>query len=551
MSKCIEKIMHTCGHKSLQVFQKEDGTYDGFCFACGQYISNPYADKPDNYVPTPTGMSDEDKAEAFREVFTYGHHDLSHSRGIRSDVLQKYGVRVGLSEYDGSTPAMVFFPYSKDGEVKAFKVRTMQEKRIWSMGSMKEVDLFGWEVAKYSGAKNLYITEGEYDALALYQILVDSVKGTRWEHLMPAVVSLPNGVGNVEQVLSRVAHELKARFENIVYVPDMDEPGLQGAEKVSRIFPAALIAQLPCKDVNEGLLTGQAVAVLNATKWQATKAKNTKLLLGDTLEEEAKKPAVFGRPWPWDGLTRATRGRRTGETYYFGAGVKLGKSELVDSIAAFIMVNDGLPVLMVKPEQAPHQTYKRLVGKVAGKIFHDPNLPFDEDAFDKGSALIKDKAIILDSYQFVDWDTLKDDIRHSVLEYGVQDVFLDPITCFTNTMSASEANEHLVKMSSELSAMALELQFTAYIFCHLKAPSNGPTHERGGHVLSTQFTGSRAMMRSCNYMIGMEGNKDPELEEDERNVRHLVILEDREFGSSSKISLFWDKNTGMFSEIFE
>ena len=57
------------------------------------------------------------------------------------------------------------------------------------------------------------------------------------------------------------------------------------------------------------------------------------------------------------------------------------------------------------------------------------------------------------------------------------------------------------------------------------------------------------MMRSCNYMIGMEGNKDPDLDKYERNRRSLKILEDREFGCSDVIDLYWDDKTGMFNEI--
>ena len=91
--------------------------------------------------------------------------------------------------------------------------------------------------------------------------------------------------------------------------------------------------------------------------------------------------------------------------------------------------------------------------------------------------------------------------------------------------------------------------FTAYIFCHLKAPNNGEPHERGGKVMSHQFAGSRAMMRSANYMIGLEGNKDPELDMLERNQRRLVILEDREFGNSDIINLYWDYQTGQFNEM--
>ena len=175
--------------------------------------------------------------------------------------------------------------------------------------------------------------------------------------------------------------------------------------------------------------------------------------------------------------------------------VKMGKSEVVDSIASHIMLADNLPVFLVKPEQDPARTYKNLVGKAAGRIFHDPNIPFDEEAFDQYEKLIADKAIILDSYQFVNWDALKDDIRYVVTNEGVEDIIIDPITCFTNQMSSAEANEFLVGMSAELASLAKDLKFTSYIFCHLKAPSSGLPHERGGAVLSTQFTGSRAMMR--------------------------------------------------------
>jgi hypothetical protein len=67
-------------------------------------------------------------------------------------------------------------------------------------------------------------------------------------------------------------------------------------------------------------------------------------------------------------------------------------------------------------------------------------------------------------------------------------------------------------------------------------------------VLSAQFAGSRAMMRSCNYMIGLQGNKHPDLSEEERNCRELVILEDREFGASGKVPLYYNPKTGRLLE---
>lgn len=46
-------------------------------------------------------------------------------------------------------------------------------------------------------------------------------------------------------------------------------------------------------------------------------------------------------------------------------------------------------------------------------------------------------------------------------------------------------------------------------------------------VQSHQFAGSRAMMRACHTMVGMEGNKDPDLTLEERNIRRLVLLKMR------------------------
>ena len=57
------------------------------------------------------------------------------------------------------------------------------------------------------------------------------------------------------------------------------------------------------------------------------------------------------------------------------------------------------------------------------------------------------------------------------------------------------------------------------------------------------------MMRSCNLMLGLEGDKNPDLDIEERNLRRLVILEDREFGASGVVRLYWDSATSLFNEI--
>jgi twinkle protein len=51
-------------------------------------------------------------------------------------------------------------------------------------------------------------------------------------------------------------------------------------------------------------------------------------------------------------------------------------------------------------------------------------------------------------------------------------------------------------------------------------------------------------------MIGIEGNKDPEIEDPLlRNMRNVVLLEDREFGEAGVIPVVWNRETARFAEV--
>ena len=52
-------------------------------------------------------------------------------------------------------------------------------------------------------------------------------------------------------------------------------------------------------------------------------------------------------------------------------------------------------------------------------------------------------------------------------------------------------------------------------------------------------------------MLGLEGDKDPDKDEAGRNMRRLVILEDRAYGSTGAIALHYDTKTGLYHEMKE
>lgn len=547
MSTCVEKLPHSCGtDRGLQVFLQEDGSYNGHCFSCGMHVADPYKERPD-YKPEVKVKTEADIKAELQEIRKLKAIELPE-RMLKKESLEHFGVRIGFSEQDGKTPMLAAFPYRVDKNVTGAKMATLSKpKKVWSVGRMKGVDLFGWKEAVATGDKRLYITEGEFDCIALWQVIRENNKG-EYAGNIPAVVSIPHGAASAARDIGRVLQKIKQHFKEIVLVFDMDEVGRKASEEVCKILPEAMSAELPAKDANECLMEGYKKALFNAVRFKAVKPKNSRIVDAESLHEEAKEAAEFGVSWPWQYVTAKTRGIRKGETIYIGAAQKMGKSEVVNATGAHLIKEHGWTVLMAKPEEANKKTYKLMCGKVVGKVFHDPNIPFDYDAYDRAGELLRGKLKLINIYQHLGWDTLKADIVFAATN-GVDAVFIDPITNLTNGMNAADANTKLQEIAQELSAMAKDLNIVIFIFCHLRNKEGGKSHDRGGEVLTSEFAGSRAMGRSCNYMFGIEGNKDPELPEEQRNVRTLVLLDDREFGEVGRCQLQWQKHTGMFREL--
>ena len=178
MSNFVEHIpCPTCNSKdNLAVFE-EDGKFNGYCFGKCGYVKDPYQNMPDDYKPVFNKKSPEEIARELYEIYKYPIVNVN-SRSLTADTLTHFGVRVGISQSDGETPSVLYFPYTRNSEVVAYKAKLLDPKKIWSHGDQKGVDPFGWDLALSSDSPKLIITEGEADAMALYQMIKDSNKGS-------------------------------------------------------------------------------------------------------------------------------------------------------------------------------------------------------------------------------------------------------------------------------------------------------------------------------------------------------------------------------------
>lgn len=530
------------------MFEQEDGNFDGYCYSCNTYVPDPYKDKPEGYRPEEIPQqTTEDITKQLRAISKYPTVALKE-RLLTKEALEYYGIVIGLDEERNEEPVTAFLPYEDDNDnLIGYKVRLLKEKRMWAMGNLKTPNLFGWKQAITTGAKRLVIVEGEFDAPAL-KIIIDRYCKAEYADFKPAVVSIPKGAGNAAKDISRNAAKIRKHFREVVLAFDQDEAGQKAVEDVCKIMPEAMVANLPAKDANACLLEGRDKAAYNAVTFNLMKPKNTRLVWGEDIHEEAKEQAQWGLNWPWKKVTEWTRGIRFGETIYLGAAQKMGKSEVVNTLGAWLIKEYGLKVMMAKPEEANKKTYKLVAGKMVNRVFHDPKVQFDEAAYEEAGRMLEGKLCMVNLYQHLGWDSLQGDIRAAASE-GCKAIFIDPITNLTNGMDSATANTKLQEIAQELAAMAKDLEVVIFIFCHLRNPDAGPPHDRGGKVLTSQFAGSRAMGRSCNYMFGLEGDKNPELVDEDRNKRTLVLLDDREFGEVGECHLYWDRRTTHFYEI--
>lgn len=566
---CIEKLPHKCGTtKGLQVYANpETGKVDGWCFSCHKYVANPYGEeKTIDDVEIPEPKSEEEIKELLAEITSYPTLSTP-TRKLRAQYLESFGIKTSVSEEDGKTPTAMYFPIHTKGQVKGYYVKTLSgQKYTWSVGEVKGGEPFGWQKAKKSGAYKLIIVEGKEDAVAVESIF-DRYGDDKYR---PAVIALPNGTNSVKSSLSQISEEALRIFKEIVICFDNDGPGQEAVEDAMMIFPKALTVILPENDANDCIIKGSSKAAYKALSYNAAPPKNTRIIVADeAMHTSSREPTPYGElTWPYPRMNKLLRNIRYGELIFIGAGVKMGKSELLNDIAGHFIKEHNVPVFMAKPEESNKKTYKLMCNKMVGAVFHDPDVEFDYEEYDRAGEMLKGKLFMVNLYQHLGWESLKKDIVMAAA-MGAKAIFIDPITNLTNGMNSADANTKLQEIAQELASMALDLDVVIFVFCHLKAPEGNISkdmrlkkyakgeyvrlgncpHEFGGDVISAQFAGSRAMMRSCNLMIGLEGNKDPELDENVRNLRYLTILEDREFGNSATVGLHWNKNTTLFTQI--
>lgn len=255
---------------------------------------------------------------------------------------------------DGKTYAV--FPYLRDGVLVNVKYRNTTEKKDMRQEGGAEPCLFGWHLIDPK-ARTIAITEGEIDAMSLYQCGI------------PAL-SVNAGAGNHQWIEND--WERLERFSEILVFFDNDEAGNKGAQEIMHRLGLERCkrVKLPTKDANEWLMKGAEQVDFEAAITDAKPQDPEELKQACDFINRVKSMFYPAQDAERDPVLRLDKSLdwfefRTGELTVWTGINGHGKSLLLSQVMLGLMAQ-GERVVIFSGEMTPERQLKRMVKQAAG-----------------------------------------------------------------------------------------------------------------------------------------------------------------------------------------
>jgi twinkle protein len=298
------------------------------------------------------------------------------------------------------------------------------------------------------------------------------------------------------------------------------------------------------------LVAGRGKEVIDAI-WGAKAFRPDGIVTSRELRAKLIAPIKSGLSWPWDTMTRATHGIRTGEIYTLGAGTGMGKSEVWKEVAAHLIVEHKQKVGGMFLEETPEHTLRCIAGKIDSTMYHLPDVAFNQDDMLRTCDSLSDALPLYDSFGYTEYEVIKARLRYLAVSLGCKYIVLDHITALVTGDKDADERRQLDYIMTDLASAVRELDIALFLISHLSTPE-GKSHEEGGRVMLKHFRGSRAIGQWSNFVFGIERDQQDENEE-MRHTSTFRILKDRYTGRATgqTFGLKYNQDTGRLIETDE
>ena len=447
----------------------------GYCFSCGHHTKG-------------DGDTNLQRPELRRMVMNYsGDFSGIRSRKITEDTCKKFNVRVDQGP-------VIRFPYYSGSQVVAYKERDKAKNFSWQ-GKNEDNQLFGQQC--FGSGKTIVITEGEMDALSVWQARPN------WP-----VVSVPNGAKAARKALQHQLQYLLG-FKEIVLMFDQDDAGQAAAEECVNLFPSdqVFIATLSSyKDASEALVAGDGDAIRQAV-WNKRSYVPQSIIDGRDLFDLVSSP-LHGRDadYPYEDLNKVTGGLRRGELVTVTAGSGTGKSTICGEIAVHLIKQDQ-KVGYIALEESVKRTGLRLMTVAANKPLHLNNeLPEKDFKSAFTDTLGSGHVFLRDGFGSCDPDSLLNDIRYLVKTNEVNWIILDHLSILISGNESADERRTIDQVMTKLRSFVEETGIGMVLISHLRRNQGDQGHEDGAKVSLGQLRGSHSIVQLSDLVIALQRN---------------------------------------------
>lgn len=488
-------------------------------------------------------------------------------RGIRKEICEKFGIRAALSQADGETVEAYYFPsFNQKGKIVGYSkqdiTKSKEEKGHWTaIGSVTIGNkLFGQTVAEAINRKrtNVVITEGQWDAVSVYQALVDNVKGTKYEGLEPFVVSIPLGTANaVEALLHNEAYiqshdALTIFFDDDYCTPKETKQGIvkghEAREAVANAFVGSGISLMTVspddgfKDASDYIQAGKVTELAKLVQFGKRVYSAEKIVKANevSLEEllEPRPEGVYVNAFPE--LMNKIHGFRTRELTLLTSPSNTGKSTVL-SLFANAFVDAGHKIGMIYLEETNKETMQRLVAsklKVNYLKFKDKPLELASieeitKAYDE--IVNNDMLVMLSHFGSLPVSELMSKIKHMHLVEGCKYILLDHLSMVISGLETDNERKQLDIVMTELAAFCAANEVCVIAVSHINrtnanqfvAPKGKEAEPYWVQVTKESMRGSSSLEQLSFIILGLEPQIMPD--RSRGNVR-LTVLKNRPWG---------------------
>ena len=502
-----------------------------YCFVCSAYTP-PALDKEHDVIDVDSSVKVPDMS--FLNQYNKGTSVSVIDRRLTKTTMERFGVVRDEDKY--------YFPYyDKDLQLVAAKVRGVKDKTFTTSGAWAKGTLFGQDLFP-TGGKYITIVEGEFDALAAYQMT-----GSKWP-----VVSIRNGAASALKD-AKANYEYLNSFESIVICFDNDVAGIKASKEVAELFGSKCKVFKPVADYKDACdwLADSKEAAFVDRWWKAEPFKPDGLINGNSLWDMVNEPiAKADCLYPWEGLNKLTGGIRKGELVTITAGSGLGKSQILREIMFHVLNNteDNLGLMFM--EESLKRTALSMMSLASNAPLHIPDTVVSDEsrrkAFDE--TMGSDRLYFFQHFGSSAIENIVNRVRYMAKGLGCKYIALDHLSLIVSSQENGDERKAIDQVMTLLRTLVQETNISLFVVSHLRRPT-GTGHEDGAMTSLSQLRGSGAIAQLSDIVISAERNGQAE-DPAERNTSQLRVLKNRWSGDTGPACrLHYNKHTGRMLEV--